>query len=135
MPRYVVTKVAGALNEEGKSLRGSKVLVLGLSYKENIDDDRESPSYEIIEMLEEDGAHVDYCDPYFPVSRPGRKHDIGMTSVPCTAGAFAGYDAVVVSTAHKQFKDPALYAGVALVVDTRNIVSPGPGGPKRVVKA
>jgi UDP-N-acetyl-D-glucosamine dehydrogenase len=135
MPRYVVSKVANALNEEGKSLRGAKVLVLGLSYKENIDDDRESPSYEIIELLEEGGAKVDYCDPYFPVARPGRKHDIGMASVPCTAEAFAAYDAVVVSTAHKQFRDASLYAKVSLVVDSRNIVRAGPAGPRRVVKA
>jgi UDP-N-acetyl-D-glucosamine dehydrogenase len=135
MPAYVVSKVSSALNEEGKALRGAKVLVLGLSYKENIDDDRESPSYEIIELLEDGGAHVDYCDPYFPVSRPGRKHDIGMTSVACDAPALAGFDAVVVSTAHAQFKDPKLYAGVGLVIDTRNIVTPGPDGPRRVVKA
>jgi UDP-N-acetyl-D-glucosamine dehydrogenase len=135
MPHYVVSRVSTALNEEAKSLKGSKVLVLGLSYKENIDDDRESPSYEIIELLEEAGATVDYCDPYFPEARPGRKHDIGLKSVPCTAEAFAGYDAVVVSTAHKQFSDPALYAHVNLVVDTRNIVRASASGPKRVVKA
>jgi UDP-N-acetyl-D-glucosamine dehydrogenase len=111
------------------------VLVLGLSYKENIDDDRESPSYEIIEMLEEGGAKVEYCDPFFPVARAGRKHDIGLESVPCTAESFAGYDALVVSTAHTQFKDAALYANVPLVVDSRNIVKAGPNGPRRVVKA
>ena len=135
MPHYVVSKVGVALNEEAKSVRGAKILVLGLSYKENIDDDRESPSYEIIELLEEAGAKVDYCDPYFPEARPGRKHDIGLKSVPCTADAFAGYDALVVSTAHKQFFDPSLYAKVGLVVDTRNIVKPSAAGPKRVVKA
>jgi UDP-N-acetyl-D-glucosamine dehydrogenase len=135
MPHYVVSKVGTALNEEAKSLRGSKVLVLGLSYKENIDDDRESPSYEIIELLEHAGAKVDYCDPYFPEARPGRKHDIGLKSVPCTAEAFAGYDALVVSTAHRQFSDPALYAHVSLVVDTRNIVKASASGPRRVVKA
>ena len=135
MPRFVVGKVAAALNEEGRSVKGSRVLVLGLSYKENIDDDRESPSYEIIELLHESGAHVDYCDPYFPVARPGRKHDVGLRSVPCTAEAFAGYDALVVSTAHNEFKNPTLYGGVGLVVDTRNIVRPSVGGPRRVVKA
>ena len=135
MPRYVMQKVAWALNEDGRSVKGARVLVLGLSYKENIDDDRESPSYEIIELLEHAGAKVEYCDPYFPVARPGRKHDIGLASVPCTPEAFAGYDALVVATAHQQFKDAALYRRVGLVVDSRNIVKAGPDGPRRVVKA
>lgn len=135
MPRYVCGKVSDALNAAGKSVNGAKLLVLGLSYKENIDDDRESPSYEIIELLEEAGADVSYCDPFFPVARPGRKHDIGLASIPCTQAAFQGYDALVVSTAHAQFKDPALYAGVPLVVDTRNIVQQTPGGPVQVVRA
>ncbi len=135
MPRYVVSKVATALNEEGKSLKGARLLVLGLSYKENIDDDRESPSYEIIELLQEAGATVDYCDPFFPVARAGRKHDIGLASVPCENAAFQAYDALVVSTAHRPFSDPALYKGVRLVVDTRNIVRPSAEGPGRVVKA
>ena len=135
MPHYVFDKVTAALNEEGKSVRGSRICVLGLSYKENIDDDRESPSYEIIELLQEAGAQVEYCDPYFPRARAGRRHDVGLASVPCTAEEFAGYDALVLSTAHKSFADPALYKGVGLVVDTRNLVKPSPGGPRRVVKA
>jgi UDP-N-acetyl-D-glucosamine dehydrogenase len=135
MPRYVAQKVASALNEEGRSVKGSRLCVLGLSYKENIDDDRESPSYEIIELLQEAGAHVDYCDPYFPVARAGRKHDLGLQSVPCTAEALARYDALIVSTAHAQFKDPTLYKGVRLVIDSRNIVTPAADGPQRVVKA
>jgi UDP-N-acetyl-D-glucosamine dehydrogenase len=133
MPRYVFQKVAGALNEDGKSVKGARICVLGLSYKENIDDDRESPSYEIIELLQEAGARVDYCDPFFPRARAGRKHDIGLASIPCTAEALSGYDALVVATAHTQFKDPALYGRARLVIDTRNIVRPS--GPTRVVKA
>ena len=135
MPRWVVHRVVQALNAEGKSARDARVLVLGLSYKENIDDDRESPSYEIIGLLQEAGACVDYCDPFFPLARPGRKHDIGLRSVPCSAEVFAAYDALVVATPHAQFKDPALYHGVPLVVDTRNIVREWPEGPKRLVKA
>ena len=135
MPRWVAHKVMHALNEEGKSARDARILVLGLSYKEDIDDDRESPSYEIIELLQEVGARVDYCDPYFPVARPGRKHDIGLRSVACSAEVFATYDALVVATAHAQFKDPTLFRGVPLVVDTRNIVREWPEGPKRLVKA
>jgi UDP-N-acetyl-D-glucosamine dehydrogenase len=135
MPRYVVQRVASALNEEGKATRGARVCVLGLSYKENIDDDRESPSYEIVELLHEAGAHVDYCDPYFPVARPGRKHDVGLASVPCDAATLSSYDALVLATAHRQFYDPELYAGVGLVIDTRNVVRPGRDGPRRVVRA
>jgi len=135
MPRYVFQKVVSALNDDSKSVKGSRVCVLGLSYKENIDDDRESPSYEIIELLQDAGALVDYCDPFFPVARAGRKHDIGLASVPCTAEALSQYDALVVSTAHDRFRDPALYKGVSLVIDTRNIVRPSEHGPERVVKA
>jgi UDP-N-acetyl-D-glucosamine dehydrogenase len=139
MPRYVVGKVAHALNQEGKALKGSRVLVLGLAYKANIDDDRESPSYEILELLRESGARIDYCDPFFPIARKGRKHDLGLSSVPCKPEVFAAYDAVVVATAHDAFKDRSLYRDVCLMVDTRNMVAPllaGEGtGPRRVVKS
>jgi UDP-N-acetyl-D-glucosamine dehydrogenase len=133
MPRYVVDRTVEAVNNDGKSIKGAKVLVLGLSYKADIDDDRESPSFELIELLQERGASVSYCDPFVPSARPGRKHDLGLTSVPCTAEEFGKYDAVLVSTPHSSFKDPALYAGVKLVVDTRNIVVPN--GTTRVVKS
>ncbi len=121
MPRYVVDRTAEAVNQHGKSIKGAKVLVLGLSYKPDIDDDRESPSFELIELLQERGAIVDYCDPYIPVARRSRKHDLGLRSVPCTAEEFAKYDALVISTPHRQFKDPGLYRSAKLVVDTRNI--------------
>jgi UDP-N-acetyl-D-glucosamine dehydrogenase len=135
MPRYVFQRVAGALNDDGKSVKGARVCVLGLSYKENIDDDRESPSYEIIELLRDAGARVDYCDPFFPVARAGRKHDLGLSSIPCRAEALASYDALVIATAHDQFKDAALYRNVGLVIDTRNIVRANSKGPGRVVRA
>jgi UDP-N-acetyl-D-glucosamine dehydrogenase len=133
MPRYVVDRTMEAINQDGRSILGARVLVLGLSYKPDIDDDRESPSFEIIELLRERGAEVSYCDPYVPVARPGRKHDLGLTSVPCTAEEFARYDAVVVSTPHRQFKDPSLYEQVRLAIDTRNIVPKD--GPRRVIRA
>jgi UDP-N-acetyl-D-glucosamine dehydrogenase len=128
MPRYVVGKVAEGLNEAGKAVKGSRILVLGLAYKANVDDDRESPSYEIIELLQETGAAVDYCDPHFPVARKTRKHDLGLRSVPVDPETFARYDAVVLATAHDAFKDAKLYRGVELVVDTRNVVAPALGG-------
>jgi len=128
MPRYVVSKVAEALNEHGKAVKGAKVLVLGLAYKADVDDDRESPSYEIIELLKDSGALVDYCDPHFPVAKKTRKYDLGLRSVPVDPATFARYDAVVVATAHAAFKDASLYRDVELVVDTRNIVAPALGG-------
>jgi UDP-N-acetyl-D-glucosamine dehydrogenase len=124
MPRHVVDKTMRALNEDGKALKGSKVLVLGLSYKANVDDDRESPSYEIIELLIESGAKVDYCDPLFPAAHKTRKHDLGLKTVPCDAETFGRYDAIVVSTAHDMFKKAELYAKAKTVVDSRNIVAP-----------
>ena len=124
MPRYVVDRTAQALNARGKSVKGARVLVLGLSYKADIDDDRESPSFEIIQLLAERGAVVAYCDPYLPVARKGRRHDLGLASVACTAEEFARYDVLVVSTAHQAFRNPALYSGVSLVVDSRNLVAP-----------
>jgi UDP-N-acetyl-D-glucosamine dehydrogenase len=138
MPHYVIEKVTQALNDDAKAVKGSRVLVLGLAYKANIDDDRESPSYELIDLLKDKGAVVDYCDPYFPKARKGRKHHLDLSSVPCEAGTFSRYDAVVVATAHDVFKDAALYADVGLVVDSRNLIAPllGKGkGPRRLVKA
>ncbi len=135
MPHFVVDKTVKALNEAGRSIRAAKVLVLGLSYKENIDDDRESPSYEIIELLSEAGAEVAYCDPFFPVARPGRKHDLQLSSVPCTAESFAGYDAVLLSTGHAQFRNPALYDKVRILIDTRNAVHLPAGSQTMLVRA
>jgi UDP-N-acetyl-D-glucosamine dehydrogenase len=138
MPAFVVSKVVAALNEDGKALKGARVLVLGLSYKANIDDDRESPSYEILELLQEGGAKIAYCDPFFPAARKGRKHDLGLTSVPVTPEEFASYDALVVSTAHERFADAALFRDVRLVVDARNLLGGlqfGTAKRPRVVKA
>ncbi len=130
MPHYVVDRTAHALNRHGKSMKGSRVLVLGLSYKADIDDDRESPSFEIIELLRQAGAEVAYCDPYIPVARPGREHDIRLSSVPCTASEFARHDVVLISTAHSDFRQAGLYRETRLVVDTRNVMAPlGSGAP------
>jgi len=139
MPRWVLGRVVDALNDDTKPLKGSRVLVLGLAYKANVDDDRESPSYEIIELLREGGAKVDYCDPFFPEARKGRKHRLDLRTVPCDNATFRAYDAVVISTAHDLFRAPGLFDGVPLVVDTRNLVAPlvaaGAKGPARLVKA
>lgn len=133
MPRYVVQKTIEALNAEGRPVRGARILVLGLAYKPDIGDDRESPSFEIIEGLTRLGAEVAYCDPFVPVARRTRKHDLGLRSVDCSAEAFGEFDALVVSTAHTAFREPGLYSRCRLVIDTRNIVATS--APTRVVRA
>jgi UDP-N-acetyl-D-glucosamine dehydrogenase len=133
MPHYVVDKTVKALNEQGKSIKGAKVLILGLSYKADIDDDRESPSYELIDIFDSLDAEWAYCDPFIPRAHVGRKNKRHMTSVPCTKEEFARYDALVVATAHTSFKAAALYENVRLVVDARNIVRPA--AAFRLVKA
>lgn len=125
-PRYVVEKAVEALNLRGVSIGGAKVLILGISYKENIDDDRESPSYDLIELFSERGAECSYCDPYFPKARIGRKNRRAMHSVPLTAEEFSRYDLLVLATAHQQFRDPELYRQAKLVVDTRGVLPPAP---------
>ncbi len=118
MPRFVLEHIAGALNEQGKSLKGSRVLVLGLAYKRDIDDLRESPSLTVIELLREKGASVDYNDPYFPTVGRGRHYDLNMTSVPLDR--LASYDAVVIVTDHSSYDYKAIVEQAQLVVDTRN---------------
>lgn len=135
MPRYVVDRTIQALNADGKSVLGAKVLILGLSYKPDIDDDRESPSFEIIELLQERGADVAYCDPYIPTTHKGRKFDLVLRSVPCTAEEFARYDALILCTPHKQFKDASLYEQVGLAIDTRNSIPPARKAGQMRVKA
>ena len=135
MPRHVILKTTEALNEDGKSVKGSRILVLGLSYKADIDDDRESPSFEIIEMLMDRGADVQYCDPHIPSARPGRKHDLGLSSMPCTPEELARYDAVLLLTAHSAFKDSRLYGDARIVIDTRNVVAESDVRKGRLVRA
>jgi UDP-N-acetyl-D-glucosamine dehydrogenase len=136
MPDYVVDRTILALNDRGKALRGSKVLVLGLAYKPDIDDTRESPSFEIIEKLRHLGAAVDYSDPHVPEALPVRKHDLGMTSVALSADALAGYDACVLVTNHKAFDYEAIAQHAKLVIDTRNALRAfAPHMGDRLVKA
>ena len=120
MPKYVVTRLAEALNEDRKSVNGSRVLILGMAYKANVDDMRESPSFKLMELLEEAGAKVDYSDPHVPALPRTRKYHFAKKSVPLTAASLARFDAVLISTAHEAF-DYALVGRCAkLVVDSRN---------------
>ena len=122
MPDHVLAKVGEALNSVGKPIKGSKILLLGLAYKANVDDDRESPSYILIEKLEGKGARVDYHDPYIPVIRPSREHShlAGRKSVLIDAAC----DLILISTAHTPFKTHNFSKVSAPLVDTRNCVAP-----------
>ncbi|HEY5212386.1 MAG TPA: nucleotide sugar dehydrogenase [Acidobacteriaceae bacterium] len=118
MPRFVVQSVSEALNKQRKALNGSKILVLGVAYKRDIDDLRESPSLEIIELLKKEQACVDYNDPYFPVVGRGRHYDLGME---CTAlDKIPEYDCVLIVTDHSDYDYAAIVDAATLVVDTRN---------------
>jgi len=136
MPAYVIDRLASALNSIGKPVHGSKVLVLGLAYKPDVDDTRESPSFEVIELLRERGATVDYSDPHVAKTVPVRKHDLQMHSVELTPDNIKKYDAVVVVTNHKAFDYQAIAQHANLVVDTRNAMTAFADGMReRLVKA
>jgi len=135
MPHYVINKVMEALNERKKSLKGSKVLVLGLAYKPDIDDVRESPSLELIELLKERGAKVDYNDPYVPRTHKMREYDLKMTSRPLSAAMLRGYDCVLISTNHSTYDYKWIVRHSKLVVDTRNATAGVKGGRRKIVKA
>src|ERR1700679_3900289 len=118
MPYFVLECIADALNDHSKSIRGAKILVLGLAYKRDIDDLRESPSLTIIELLRAKAATVAYKDPYLPPAARGRHYDLNMRSTPLDD--LAGYDAVVIVTDHSAYDYEAIVAQSKLVVDTRN---------------
>jgi UDP-N-acetyl-D-glucosamine dehydrogenase len=120
MPDYVVQRTLLALNARGQALKGARVLVLGLAYKPDVDDVRESPSFELIEKLTELGARVDYNDPHVPETHTMRHHDLKMKSVPLTPQTLAGYDCVVVATHHKAYDWAMIARHARLTVDTRN---------------
>jgi len=135
MPRYVIAKTTEALNEHRKSLKGSKVLVLGLAYKKDIDDLRESPSIELIELLREKGAKVDYNDPYIPRTHKQRKHNLKMTSKKLSAQMLSSYDVVLISTDHSDYDYKWIVKNAKLVVDARNATAAVASAGKKVVKA
>jgi len=121
MPYHVVDSIAAALNDHRKSLKGSKVLVLGVAYKKDVDDLRESPTLKIMEILQKRGAGVDYNDPYFPHLHKMRHYDYShMKSVPLNPQTLGNYDAVIIATDHSSYDYAAIVEGAKLVVDTRN---------------
>ena len=135
MPEWVVTKLVLALNDEGKPLKGSKILILGLAYKKDVDDVRESPSMELIELLREHGAKVDYNDPYVPQTKPMREYDIKMRSKKLTPSMLGSYDAILISTDHSDYDYQSIVDHAKMVVDTRNATKDVKRGRKKIVKA
>jgi UDP-N-acetyl-D-glucosamine dehydrogenase len=120
MPEHVVTSLRQALNRRKQCLHDARILILGIAYKKDIDDMRESPSLRIIELLKDDGARVDYHDPYFPRLHRTRKYDFGLAAVEPTAEALASYDAVVIVTDHSSYDYAAIVRHSRLVLDSRN---------------
>ena len=137
MPDYVVHRVSEALNTHGKAVKGSRILIVGLAYKPNVDDDRESPSYRLLEKLKQRGAEMSYYDPYVPVIRPTREHPqwAGVESVRWDRGTISKYDAVVIATAHASVNYQELGEWAQCIVDTRNAMVEVASGAGKVWKA
>ena len=137
MPRKVIARTARALASQKKSLRGARVLVLGLAYKANVEDDRESPSYVLMDLLQARGAQVAYHDPHVPVIKPTREHPhwAGTKSVRWNQKTISRFDAVLISTAHAAVNYEQLAAWSPLIVDTRNVMAGCKTGPAAIWKA
>lgn len=137
MPAHVIHRVAEALNVARKAVNGSRVLVVGLAYKPNVDDDRESPSYTLMEMLKQRGAEVSYYDPYVPVIRPTREHPhwAGTRSIEWNESSIRSFDAVIIATHHANIDYTQLASWSSCIVDTRNAMASVPTRPGQVWKA
>jgi UDP-N-acetyl-D-glucosamine dehydrogenase len=134
MPYHVVNSVAEALNMRQKALKGSRVLVLGVAYKKDVDDLRESPSLTIMKLLGQRGAHVEYNDPYFPKLHKMRHFDYAhMRSVELTPQALASFDCVLITTDHSSYDYQAIVDAAQLVVDTRNATKAVARGREKVL--
>ena len=121
MPQWVVSKCTDALNERGRALKGSRILVLGIAYKKNVDDMRESPAVELMELLAAKGAQVEYSDPHVPVFPPLRKHHFELKSLPVTPENLSRFDLVLLATNHDAFDYPLIQKHARLIVDTRGV--------------
>ncbi|HEY3449303.1 MAG TPA: nucleotide sugar dehydrogenase [Myxococcales bacterium] len=135
MPRYVVERTIEALEKNQKSLNGARLLVLGVAYKKDIDDLRESPALRVMDLLTERGAHVAYHDPYIPSLPKMRHHDLRLVSQPLTADLLGAADAVLILTDHSEVDYERVVRQARLVVDTRNATKGIPGAAEKVTKA
>src|SRR5437016_4491907 len=137
MPEHVVHRVADALNTQCKAINGSKILILGLAYKPNVDDERESPSYVLMKLLSERGADVAYYDPYVPVIKPTREHPqfAGRKSVDWNRVTIENFDVVLIATNHSSVNYQELGEWARCIVDTRNAMASVNGASNKVWKA
>ena len=137
MPEHVIHRVADALNSQQKPINSSKILVLGLAYKPDVDDERQSPSYVMMDLLQERGAEVAYYDPYVPVIKPTREHSrfAGRKSVEWDRATIESFDVVLIVTNHSLVNYHELADWARCIVDTRNAMSGVPVAPGKVWKA
>jgi len=135
MPYYVVQKTIEGLNSVGKSIRNAKILILGLAYKKDIDDIRESPSFKVMEILESKGAKVDYNDPYAPQTHKMRKYAFSKKSIPLNAANLRRYDCAIILTDHSVYDGNFIARNARLVIDTRNLVKNPAGYGGKIIKA
>jgi UDP-N-acetyl-D-glucosamine dehydrogenase len=137
MPHYVVNRTAEALNAARKPVNGSRVLLIGLAYKANVDDMRESPTFALMDELKRRGAEVEYHDPFIPVITPTREHGqwTGKKSIVWSEAELRNFDAVIISTAHDGINYQQLVACAETIIDTRNALVAVPSRPGQVWKA
>jgi UDP-N-acetyl-D-glucosamine dehydrogenase len=135
MPYFVVQRVMDALNNHGKAMKGAKVLILGAAYKKNIDDDRESPSYKLMELLTERGAEIRYNDPHIPTLRPTRKYNFGLSSTPLTEENLQQSDCILIATNHDAYDYDFILRHAPLIVDTKNVFANRSAYPDKIYMA
>lgn len=135
MPYYVVQRVMEGLNSKKKPLNGAKVLLLGMAYKKDVDDPRESPSFKLMELLQQKGAEVLYNDPHIPKIKPVRKYSFSLTSTPLTEETLAAMDCVLIATDHSAYDYQFILDHSDLVVDTRNACNGLRGAAEKVIQA
>ncbi|MGC8828430.1 MAG: nucleotide sugar dehydrogenase [Verrucomicrobiia bacterium] len=137
MPNYVIGKVIEALNSRKKPVNGSRILLIGIAYKANVDDDRESPSYHLMDLIASMGGKIDYYDPYIPVIKPSREHPhwAGLKSVNWTKETISSYDLVLIATAHSSINYLELGEWAQCIVDTRNAMGSLPQFKDKIWKA
>jgi len=136
MPHHVVERVSEALNERAKSIKNSKILMLGVAYKKDVDDVRESPAMEIMELLQARGAELSYSDPYIPKLHKMRNYDFShMSSVELTADVLKSQDVVLITTDHTGFDYQSIVDNAGLIVDTRNATRKVTRGREKIVRA
>jgi len=135
MPYYVVQRVMEALNDKGKSLKGAKVLLLGVAYKKDVDDSRESPAFKLMDLLQKKGADLRYNDPHIPRLPKVRKYAFDLQSMPLSEENLAAMDCVLVVTDHSAYDYHFIFNHAKLIVDTRNVFASVSGATAKVVLA